>query len=183
MDIDWKKLTEQIITEVIEEKELYSNAVYLAENKGVNGNIVSYSICIWEKDYPDTSNEKTLPDRNLVIINIKDPARKNRLSALRLASMDTNIEMPSDMEYVDNKIPYWIIEKDSENYSSYIKRLIENAVENYSPKADVFGCCSKYNQCSDARKCLHQNLLYSKACFYRKNLESGKIFYGKNKNI
>lgn len=185
MDKDWKKLTEEVIAEVIKEKKLYPKAIYIAPNKGKKEGkdvIVSYSICIWEKDYPDTSNENTVPDRNSVIINIKDPAKKTRLSALRLASMDTNIKMPSDIEYVDNITPYWMIEKDSKNLSSYFKRLIEKAVDSYLSKADMFGCCSKFNQCSDARKCLHENQLYSKACFYRKNLEAGKIFYGKNKN-
>ena len=46
-----------------------------------------------------------------------------------------------------------------------------------------FGCCDKYIQCSDALKCIHEDLLYSTSCMYRKNLENGKIFYGKNKNI
>lgn len=46
-----------------------------------------------------------------------------------------------------------------------------------------FGCCSKYLECSDAKKCIHDDKLYSTSCMYRKNLESGKIFYGKNQNI
>lgn len=46
-----------------------------------------------------------------------------------------------------------------------------------------FGCCSRYEQCSDARKCIHPDFILSRACAYRKNLEAGKIFYGKNRNI
>lgn len=45
-----------------------------------------------------------------------------------------------------------------------------------------FGCCSRYEQCSDERKCIHPDYIYSRACAYRKNLESGKVFYGKNRN-
>lgn len=48
---------------------------------------------------------------------------------------------------------------------------------------DSFGCCSLYEECSNSKKCLHEDILYSTACMYRKNLENGKIFYGKNKNI
>lgn len=183
MESNWKKLIEEVIAEVIIERGLYPKAIYIAPNKGKKEEIISYSICIWEKDYPDTSTDSTLPDRNAVIINIKDPAKKTRLNALKLSSFDASVEMPSDVEYVDNKTPYWIIEKDSNNLSIFFKRLIEKAIDAYRPKADTFACCSKFNQCSDARKCLHENLLYSKACFYRKNLESGNIFYGKNKNI
>ena len=47
----------------------------------------------------------------------------------------------------------------------------------------VFGCCSKYMECSDVKHCLHEDMAYSTACQYRANLESGRIFYGKNKNI
>lgn len=47
----------------------------------------------------------------------------------------------------------------------------------------MFGCCSKYEQCSDNRACIHENPFYSYGCTYRKNLDSGKIFYGKNKNV
>ena len=46
-----------------------------------------------------------------------------------------------------------------------------------------FGCCNKFKECSDVKKCLHSDLLYSTACMYRKNLENNRIFYGKNKNV
>ena len=47
----------------------------------------------------------------------------------------------------------------------------------------AFGCCSKYEQCSDARECLHSNPFYSLGCIYRTNLEAGRIFYGVNRNV
>lgn len=46
-----------------------------------------------------------------------------------------------------------------------------------------FGCCAFYEKCSDKKECVHEDQLYSSACEYRKNLDSGRIFYGKNKNI
>lgn len=46
-----------------------------------------------------------------------------------------------------------------------------------------FGCCSRYNECSDALKCLHPDLMYATACSYRKNLENGKVFYGKKQKM
>ena len=48
---------------------------------------------------------------------------------------------------------------------------------------EPFGCCHKYVECSDAKKCLHDDLIYATACMYRRNLEKGKIFYGENKNL
>ena len=46
-----------------------------------------------------------------------------------------------------------------------------------------FGCCSRYEACSNAKHCVHPDRLFARACGYRKNLENGKIFYGLNKNI
>ena len=45
---------------------------------------------------------------------------------------------------------------------------------------DAFGCCSRYSACSDAKACLIPHLDCSKNCIYRKSLEQGHIFYGKN---
>ena len=152
----------------------------MAENKDRNGNVNTYTICLWEKEYPDSMNENDVPDRNAVVVNIKDPALQTRPDALKLMTMSLDVEMPDDMEYIDNASPYWIILKESDAFSDYFKRLIKNAVDNYTSKSDMFGCCSKYTDCSIAGKCIHENLLYSKACSYRKNLEAGNIYYGSN---
>ncbi len=48
---------------------------------------------------------------------------------------------------------------------------------------DEFGCCHLYNECSDAKKCIHANIVFSNACYYKKNLKNGLIFYGKNRNV
>lgn len=50
------------------------------------------------------------------------------------------------------------------------------------PPDDIFGCCHLYEQCSDAGHCL-QGIDYKRSCSYAKNLEAGRIFYGKNHNI
>ena len=47
---------------------------------------------------------------------------------------------------------------------------------------DEFGCCSKYMQCSDDKKCLYPDDPDYMGCHYKRNLEKGRIFYGKNKN-
>lgn len=46
-----------------------------------------------------------------------------------------------------------------------------------------FACCSRFEECSDARKCTQSMLLLSFACQYRKNLEQGRIFYGRNRTV
>lgn len=44
-------------------------------------------------------------------------------------------------------------------------------------------CCSRYLECSDARKCVHPDPSVALVCGYRKILASGKIYYGANRNI
>ena len=46
-----------------------------------------------------------------------------------------------------------------------------------------FGCCARYVQCSDELKCVNPDFIMSLACAYKRNLEAGRVFYGKNKNI
>lgn len=47
---------------------------------------------------------------------------------------------------------------------------------------EPIACCSSFIECSDAKKCLHADDRFYNNCEYRKNLEQGRIFYGKNKN-
>lgn len=46
--------------------------------------------------------------------------------------------------------------------------------------SDFITCCSKYRDCSAAMKCLNANKALSDRCTYRKKIESGVSFYGKN---
>lgn len=48
---------------------------------------------------------------------------------------------------------------------------------------DTFACCNDFERCSDAGKCLRTEDRFYNGCMYRKNLEAGRIFYGKNKNV
>jgi hypothetical protein len=45
-----------------------------------------------------------------------------------------------------------------------------------------FGCCGSYVKCSDARRCVKDDVMAMLDCAYNKNLLRGRIFYGKNKN-
>ncbi len=41
-----------------------------------------------------------------------------------------------------------------------------------------YGCCSRYKECSNQRKCIHPDYFYASAsCQYKKHLEAGQIFY------
>ena len=65
---------------------------------------------------------------------------------------------------------------DYTDVAEFTEQVIRHSVNTFEP-SDKFGCCDKYKECSEAKKCLHRNQFYAKACWYRKNLEAGKIFY------
>ncbi len=47
----------------------------------------------------------------------------------------------------------------------------------------TFDCCSSFRKCSDTLECVHKNNSLFDGCTYRKKLEAGVVFYGKNCNI
>lgn len=56
-------------------------------------------------------------------------------------------------------------------------------LEQLCSKCRTIGCCSRYELCSDARSCVHTDPEVAIKCWYRSNLQAGRVFYGKNKNI
>lgn len=64
----------------------------------------------------------------------------------------------------------------------YIPAL-RNILRAASKRNQSFGCCSRYEACSDAKTCIHPDVKFALGCQYRHNLMEGKIFYGKNKTI
>lgn len=126
-------------------------------------------------------------------------AKLNRYYVEINASLCDKIDIPGTatvkkttikIKYGDNDFsckPKFVIcfaRNDMDNMKLYLTEYAKYVLNNYKPPAsNRFGCCGKYIKCSDAKKCLHDNEFYARACWYRGNLENGKIFYGKNKNI
>lgn len=82
-----------------------------------------------------------------------------------------------NMLFDPDKAKYAYI-SDTKQASSFIANCIKASYCSSS-----FGCCSKYNECSNAKICLHENPFYSLGCIYRSHLENGEIFYGVNRNV
>lgn len=97
----------------------------------------------------------------------------------------------------ENIIPESVITKKTKSDNNYVRIPISNPTEicNYSELLSQilddtintlqndFSCCSRYEECSDAKKCINPNVEFALHCAYRKNLKKGNIFYGKNKTI
>ena len=70
--------------------------------------------------------------------------------------------------------------EDVELYKEVLCKIVNILVDGYPCE---FDCCSRYEACSDALRCIHPIPNFAIKCAYRKNLKKGKIFYGKNRNI
>jgi DNA polymerase-3 subunit epsilon len=70
------------------------------------------------------------------------------------------------------------------NIQAFIQAFLHIAGElRHSVNVDTFGCCGDFMECSDAKACVNQGDYFHLGCLYRRNLEAGRIFYGKNRNV
>lgn len=179
---------QKLLDNLIEEYELPSHSLHLFSNvsqKGKNkGQEISKSICIYEPEFPIVKEDVDNPGKNLVVLNIQQGndlvllIRQTQFDAIPVPDTAQIKELKSDTVF-----KHIIFKNTDNNIFDYIKDNIRYCLKNYRTKERGFACCSRFVECSDAKRCLHENKLYSTACSYRHNLEAGKIFYGKNKNI
>lgn len=73
---------------------------------------------------------------------------------------------------------------DSFDMDGFIKIMAPRCEELFDASATMqFDCCNDFIQCSDMKRCFKMENSDYRGCSYRKNLEAGRIFYGKNKTI
>lgn len=143
--------------------ELKEHSFSIMANRGSKGNISSYAICVYEFDLIEDLKDSS---RNTVLARVKENVLKTNMNIVEVYSKSFgNANAKKRME------------KNSDEMINCLVDCIKYGLLNYSPKAAGFACCSRYQECSDARKCIHPNRLYAKACQYRKNLEEGNVFY------
>lgn len=66
------------------------------------------------------------------------------------------------------------------NFDTLLQSIMEAAFVFY-PKE--FDCCSRYLQCSDAKRCVDPDGLHAMGCGYRRIMRKGRYFYGINRNV
>ena len=160
------------------------------KGKSNEGKIVSYSVAISESDYPATDADLR-DERRMKCITFKK-AKQDIVEILPIRNVvlelvgipDGAIALPQDKTDRETDSRKLAIPIGSEYIVKFFKNIVELKLKVYeSSYASSFGCCCLFEECSDAKRCIHPNRLYSTACAYRHNLENGRIFYGKNKNI
>lgn len=199
--MDWKNEINKICLAMIEKHKLPANSLYLAENMGKEGKladnreeVISYSVCIYEPEFPEVKRAVEDLRRNTVVMNIKFNELKTK-TWVQILVRDSATEFIGGLEGAEDKgsvaktysHKYQFDNKNMNNmlpiWMKYLEDVIEYELRNYTSKAAPFGCCSRFVECSDEKECVHENKLYACACYYKHNLDNGKIFYGKNKNV
>lgn len=113
---------------------------------------------------------------------------------LRIRGRQRYISIPVTLvDLIPNGAPNKIIPKDEnyrrvlitdqhplDSYTDFLINVVGETVNRYPKEWD---CCSRYQECSDAKTCIHPDKAFALACGYRRILSDGRIFYGKNRNI
>jgi DNA polymerase III epsilon subunit family exonuclease len=169
-----------LLNEIIVDLELPPKGLVLQRNRGKR--ISTASIYINEPPYPATKDDYEKINTTQSILKFQEKEDFVILTIKKIAFDENpcpeNIPYKDKTKFVEVSFPL----SNPELYT-YIKNIILFRIKHYISAANTFSCCSQFTACSDARKCVHENKLYSTACSYRMNLESGRIFYGKNRNV
>lgn len=96
---------------------------------------------------------------------------KNKMENVQYKEGDLYIRIS-----IDNIDQLDILEKEIQDI--FIEMFLQ-----YMNTAESFGCCSRYEECSDEKHCVQNDVRLRCSCMYKKNLDAGRIFYGKNKNV
>lgn len=178
-----------VLDQLVLEMELPEHSLLIRDNEGKT--VTTFSICVNEPPYPMLSADKGREFSCTSLLNIQKPKQRGAdYAMLKIAPwLHARVAPPpatvAELKEPRDGNPYYLVRVPLELDSAcrYVKDLIVERMRIYSTKESPFGCCSLFEACSDARKCLHENKLYSTACSYRHNLEHGRIFYGKNKMV
>lgn len=189
-ETSWIDIINVAIENIAKEEELPEGSLQLIENLSRDKKkISSYSVSVLKPDYPKGINPNGKAKNTL--INIKSVSKKtNPVDTLVVSIPDSILPM------VRNRFPdLTLVKKDSDpitranfaadsnNLNELFSFVIKSVLDKYFTEgSDAFGCCSRYEECSDAKKCLHENKLYARNCIYGAHLAEGRIFYGKNRN-
>lgn len=106
---------------------------------------------------------------NLIVRLCHSKYHANTSKIILARVFDDHLEMAASKRIVDSR---------DDDLRAILYDEVEKAVN-----FPQFGCCHNYVNCSNVLKCVHDDLIYATACMYRKNLENGKVFYGKNRNV
>ncbi len=120
---------------------------------------------------------------NSAVIRVKQS--KNNKTSLELSKKYVDLfKLHNEVRYTKSEVNWGKLTFDE----SVAKQIINNIEAVFKrcymeESVESFGCCSRYNECSDEKKCIHPDIKFAQVCMYKNNFENGRIFYGNNRNI
>lgn len=73
--------------------------------------------------------------------------------------------------------------QDAPHVRALVNDIYSERYQSYISYGSSLACCNDFMACSDAMRCVKAGDPYYRRCLYRRNLEAGHIFYGRNKNV
>lgn len=182
---NWQNVIQERLNEIIVKRELDSDALQLRANKTRTSTETpkSYSVYIVDDDGKKETTksviriEPNFTKRGEYFIAYLNDEKKQYITVLDLVETK---QTKSDEKSQTTRL---IIPNNEALLLQIIDDVTNHELDVYKSAGTMFGCCSSFMECSDKKACLYPHKFYTSRCWYRMNLESGKIFYGKNKNI
>ena len=172
----------KIIDSFVSNKHLDVNNVVFKEKKEEKG-VATKSLQFVEYEYPPDPNKRIQGSVSKPIMRVEYKVKHIAMHVpVRAFDSLPDLENAVVKRNEKTKFAMIIIEELSPRVFEYIEQAMTYSYANYSPSQESMACCSRYEECSDAKHCIHENKLYAKKCLYRGNLEAGRVFYGKNRN-
>lgn len=167
---DLKENLKKIITSVCQEQGVDEKYIHCREIKDGKG----YSVWICE---PIDLKE------NFRSFSIYEKGKKDVKYAVEIIHKKIHkVPIPKDTVFDSKQKSTIFFPINHPELFEYLHNVLDYSLKNFEPKVKI-GCCGRFNDCSDLKKCVHENTFYARACYYRKNLEAGRIFYGENRNV
>ena len=158
---------------------LFTDEIIIGIKERIKKNNNHYKGCIETRDSKDFT---TLSLSGIAVFRFNSDSNEILLEVsnkyLGLLEIDNNFQIIKDSAQwstlvCNNKVKEHIFKK--------INKIFNQC---YTDSAtDMFGCCSRYLECSDAKYCIYPDKKDARGCMYKVNLDNGKIFYGENRNI
>ena len=149
-------LLKDAVAKVVAESELPLNNLFIRKNSGY------YSVVFFDG----------------VVLQVGGKRKKYiSLPTSILRRMESYRHLAADKEYTKIFIADF---SEVTNYEAFAKCAMQVVIDRMPVE---FDCCSRYLECSDAKSCTHPDKEFSLKCGYRKILKSGRIFYGRNRNV
>ncbi len=169
---------QKVFDKIVSEYDLHKNTFSYERSYSLkDGKLTSCGIYINEMTYPPVISDTILSS---YLVTRHQKLKGGKLEFLIRNEQFANIELPESVVVKgllsDKDYRHLLFDQDDVSLVPYLEQNIRYCLKNYKPST-IFGCCSSYKECSDAKKCIHPNFLYAKGCQYRQNLEAGRIFY------